>query len=366
MFNNLPPNSAIPTIVSPFATEKDVASHMIRLGTTEKDLVPIDWRKKIPISAVKNQKQCGMCWAISSTSALTDRFIFQKRIKGLNLDPVLTTQCVSQTHDNGCCGGMPYNAGKFFETVGIPEVSDDCPDFGSSETEKGECKDKRTINFPLCSSSSKCAKGKTIYKAIEGSTKTLAVKGNHFQTILNMKVALLEGPYVVTYQVPLDFMVSGHGYKWDATNGIFISGSYKEDLEKKFPDKKGINWIEPQGWHAVELIGWDIGDVSGLGKVPYWIIKNSWGEEWMENGYCKIAMNLPEKGLNSNLGLDYPIGVNGGGTTFEPDLDSGRDGLIKGGDVNKDWEGEDSFEWWWVLIIVGVIFGVIFILKKLK
>lgn len=37
--------------------------------------------------------------------------------------------------------------------------------------------------------------------------------------------------------------------------------------------------------HGVFLVGYDT-----TGPVPYWIVKNSWGKDWGDDGYVKIAM----------------------------------------------------------------------------
>ena len=51
--------------------------------------------------------------------------------------------------------------------------------------------------------------------------------------------------------------------------------------------------------HAVEIVGWDKDTKYG----PYWIVKNTWGKEWNEDGFFKYAM-YPN---NKYLALDVPI-----------------------------------------------------------
>eukprot|EP00764_Aduncisulcus_paluster_P012418 gnl/Carplike_NY0171/5436_a7435_328.p1 GENE.gnl/Carplike_NY0171/5436_a7435_328~~gnl/Carplike_NY0171/5436_a7435_328.p1 ORF type:complete len:114 (+),score=15.35 gnl/Carplike_NY0171/5436_a7435_328:350-691(+) len=85
-----------------------------------------------------------------------------------------------------------------------------------------------------------------------------------------MKTEIMaRGPIEVAYQVYSDFSV----YQ----SGIYhhVSGSYG-------------------GGHAVKIIGW--GEDGG---TPYWIVANSWGVNWGENGFFRIIRGIDECGIES-------------------------------------------------------------------
>ena len=53
--------------------------------------------------------------------------------------------------------------------------------------------------------------------------------------------------------------------------------------------------------HAITIVGYGTD-----GTTPYWIIKNSWGESWGENGYFRLALGRGLCGINT-----YVLGVEG-------------------------------------------------------
>ena len=110
----IPPSRADIRITLPLQSSALVHQKVLRLGA--ENLGPIDWRKKRKLK-VHDQKQCGNCWAMSSTSVLNDRFLSFGNID-LSLDPIILTQCVPQTLNKGCGGGSPMYAGQFFEQHG--------------------------------------------------------------------------------------------------------------------------------------------------------------------------------------------------------------------------------------------------------
>lgn len=346
----IPPSRANIKVTGPLPSISAINTKFFQMGLTAADLKPIDWRKKVDLSPVMNQENCGDCWAMSSTCALADRFIIQKNIKNLRLEPAVTAQCAQPALiDQGCGGGQTYLAGKFFESSGVPAVEGTCESWDKICTGYNNC------NLPSCNNIQTMCQQGTYYFAKNNTTENLTVTGKENDvdvnaTISNIKRELLNGPVVASFFVPKDFMAISAGYKWEATNGIFINGAYNDDLDKRIDgevkNKLGVSnskqWGDiimennsPAG-HAVSIVGWDRGKAGSYGDVSYWIVRNSWGSDWNEDGYFRIAMN--DSGLNDNLGLDIPVanliisstgqsislqGFFGGCVAFAPDLSTG-------------------------------------------
>jgi C1A family cysteine protease len=71
-----------------------------------------------------------------------------------------------------------------------------------------------------------------------------------------------------------------------------------------FYDYKGGIFSAPRGnvsYHAVLMTGY--GEQNGN---PYWILKNSWGPDWGEKGYFRIARGVDMCKIES-IKLSYPI-----------------------------------------------------------
>ena len=50
------------------------------------------------------------------------------------------------------------------------------------------------------------------------------------------------------------------------------------------------------GGHAVEMIGWGVMD-----SVEYWVVKNSWNEQWGDGGTFKIKRGTNECGIENDV-----------------------------------------------------------------
>ena len=88
------------------------------------------------------------------------------------------------------------------------------------------------------------------------------------------------GPVVASMKVYQDFYQYGSGvYK-------YVSGAL-------------------EGGHAVRVIGWGSQLVNGV-NTPYWLIANSWGKGWGEQGFFKIRRGTNEVGIESNINFGTP------------------------------------------------------------
>ncbi|XP_053134951.1 cathepsin K [Hemicordylus capensis] len=196
----------------------------------------IDYRKKGYVTPVKNQGQCGSCWAFSSVGALEGQ-LKKKTGKLLNLSPQNLVDCV--TNNDGCGGGYMTNA---FEYVKVNRGID------SDDSYPYIAQDESCMYNPT----GKAAKCRGYREVPEGNEKAL-----------KRAVARI-GPIAVGIDASL---TSFQFY----SRGVY----YDENC-----DAANIN-------HAVLAVGY--GTQKG---TKHWIIKNSWSEEWGDKGYILMARNM--------------------------------------------------------------------------
>ncbi|XP_067824764.1 cathepsin K-like [Heptranchias perlo] len=211
----------------------------------------LDWRVKGYVTKVKNQGQCSSCWAFSAAGALEGQ-LAKRRNQHLELSEQNLIDCSRRYKNRGCRGGLPFHAFQYIRDNGI---------------ESGQ-------SYPYKAKENKAC----LFKSSRSVTKIRAFKRikNYSDKQLTQMVANV-GPISVLIHSLHD---SWKFYK----SGIFDDVTCNN------------NRVD----HAVLLVGYVDHHSKG-----YWIIKNSWGAYWGENGYMRII-----KGKNMcriNYCASYPV-----------------------------------------------------------
>jgi len=226
------------------SAQRIIRSEFVDDGATPLQAVPrsYDWRSKGAVTAVKNQEQCGSCWAFSTTEGVESAWF----MAGHPLPFLAPQQIVDcDENDDGCDGGDLPTAFQYVEKYGL-ERSSAYP----YTAEDGTC------NYQSSQVVAKITK-------FEYATQS----GNETKMQL---ASLVNGP--------LSICVDAETWQ-DYTSGVITHGC-GDSLD-----------------HCVQIVGWNVDTSTGT-TIPYWIIRNSWGTSWGLNGYLWVERNKDECGVS--------------------------------------------------------------------
>ncbi|KAE8716876.1 A494 protein [Hibiscus syriacus] len=226
-----------------------------------------DWREKGAVTPVKNQGSCGSCWSFSTTGALEGaNFLATGKLESLSeqqlvdcdheCDPEEAGSC-----DSGCNGGLMNSALEYTLKAGGLMRDEDYPYTG---TDHGTCKFDKT---------------KIAAKVANFSVVSL----DEDQIAANL---VKNGPLAV------------------AINAVFMQ-TYIGGVSCPYICSKRLD-------HGVLLVGYGSTGYAPirLKDKPYWIIKNSWGPNWGENGFYKICRGRNVCGVDSLVSTVAAVNTN--------------------------------------------------------
>jgi hypothetical protein len=216
----------------------------------------VDWTEKGAVTPVKNQGQCGSCWAFSTTGSTEGRY-FVATGKLVSLSEQQLVDCSKKEGNLGCSGGLMDHGFAYLEKA-------------------GSCTEE---SYPYKAVGGKCEE-KTCTKAIEKSEVT-GFKDVQSDDEDALKEAVSQGP--VSIAIEADHQA------FQFYKGGVLTKACGTQLD-----------------HGVLVVGYGTSD-----GTDYWKVKNSWGPVWGSSGYISLERGKSPDGSKGECGLlqqpSYPV-----------------------------------------------------------
>lgn len=217
----------------------------------------MDWTKKGYVTPVKNQAQCGSCWAFSTTGSLEGQH-FKKTGKLVSLSEQQLVDCSAEFGNHGCNGGLMDYAFKYIKANGGIDTEASYPYVG---VQQKTCEFKKENIGATVTGFTDIVSGDE-----EGLTEAIASVG------------------------PISVAIDASHFSFQ----FYRDGVYDED-----------ECSSEELDHGVLAAGYGVWLSAGFTK-DYYLVKNSWGPHWGVNGYIRMSRNK-ENQCGIATAASYPL-----------------------------------------------------------
>jgi len=197
--------------------------------------VSFDWARRGAVTPVKDQGQCGSCWAFSTAEGVESAW-FVARNQLLVLSPQQIISC--DNGDGGCGGGDLPSAFAYVEANGLESEA----------------------SYPYAPSDDTCS--------FNRSRVVATISGFHYATTTANETQMQVAMYT---KGPLSVCVDAS--TWQFYTGGVMTNNCGQNLD-----------------HCVQITGWSVDNIQNP-PAPYWIVRNSWSSNWGIRGYIFVERN---------------------------------------------------------------------------
>jgi len=239
----------------PESVHPNFATNRTHLKATLPD--KYDLRDENLVTSVKNQGHCGVCWAFASLGGV-ESMLLKKGLGNYDFSEQSLRTCHDYSSgDEGSCRGGNYSMSMSYFSSGIGPVLDSDLRYNTDENEQCDIAPEPIV---------------TINGMLYLPDDHIAIK----QAIMNFG------------GLPASILWANNYFDKNNNSLYFPLDGYASN-------------------HAIVIVGWDNNKVTQAGKGA-WIIKNSWGSSWGENGYGYVAYedkHISKHVCSFNSYIDY-------------------------------------------------------------